>query len=144
MEAEPREVGGEARLRCGDAEVRHQGEAQAAADRRALDRADAGLLRAEQAGRLLVKVFAALGRAGLRTVGEIGAGAERLALRAQHVGADVVVLVERLEGIGDLVDQGIVEEIVRRPLDLDHADMTFVRDADILVGAAHFGFPLRA
>ena len=72
-------------------------------------------------------MLAALGGAGLRPVGEIGAGAERLALGAEHVGADLVVLVERLEGIGDLVDQRIVEEIVRRPLDLDDADMTFAQ-----------------
>ena len=92
MEAEPREVGGKAGLGAGDTEVRHQGKAEATADRRALDRADAGLLRAEQAGRFLVEVLAAFGRARLRPVGEIGAGAERLALGAQHVGADVVVL----------------------------------------------------
>ena len=137
MEAEPREVGGEAAFGAGDAEVGHQGEAEPAADRRALDRADAGLLGAEQAGRLLVEMLAAFGRAGLRPVGEIGAGAERLALGAQHVGADVAVAVERLEGIGDLVDQRIVEEVVRRPLDLDDPDMTFAADADILVGGAH-------
>ena len=45
--------------------------------------------------------------------------------------------VERLESVGDLVDQRIVEEIVRRPLDFDDADMTFAADADILEGGAH-------
>ena len=85
----------------------------------------------------------AIGGAGLRPVGEIGAGAERLALGAQHVSPDVAVAVERLEGVGDLVDQRIVEEIVRRPLDFDDADMTFAADADILVGGAHT-FPPRA
>ena len=137
MEAEPREVGGEAAFGAGDAEVGHHREAQPAADRRALDRAHARLLGAEQAGRLLVEMLAAFGRAGLRPVGEIGAGAERLALGAQHVGADVAVAVESLEGIGDLVDQRIVEEVVRRPLDLDDPDMTLAADADILVGGAH-------
>ena len=51
------------------------------------------------------------------------------------------VVVERLEGVGDLVDQRIVEEVVRRPLDLDDADMTFAGDADILEGAAHVVSP---
>jgi len=73
-------------------------------------------------------------------VAEIRAGAEGLALRAEHIGADVVVLVEGLEGVGDLVDQRIVEKVVRRALDFDDADMTFARDADILVRAAH-AFP---
>src|SRR6185312_9871917 len=99
--------------------------AEAAADRRTLDGADRGLLRAEQARGLLVEVLAALGRAGLRAVGEVGAGAERLAVRAQHVGADVDVPVERLEGVGDLVDQRVVEEVVRWTPDFDDADMTF-------------------
>ena len=40
MEAEPREVRAEARLRTGDAEVRHHREPEPAADRRAMDRAD--------------------------------------------------------------------------------------------------------
>src|SRR4029450_9262569 len=87
--------------------------------------------------------LAAFGRAGLRTIGEIGAGAERLALRAQHVGADFVVAVERLEGVGAPVERGVVEEIVRGPLDFADADMTFAADADILVGGAHT-FPPRA
>jgi predicted RNA methylase len=81
--------------------------------------------------------------AGGRPVLEIGAGTERLALGAEHIGADVAVAVERLEGIGDLVDQRIVEKVVRRPLDFDDADMTFAADADILVGGAHT-FPPRA
>jgi predicted RNA methylase len=81
-----------------------------------------------------IEVLAGLGRAGLRPVGEIGAGAERLALGAQDDGADVVVAVERLVGVGDLVDQRVVEVVVRRALDLDDADMAVLADADVLLG----------
>src|SRR3954469_5682508 len=47
------------------------------------------------------------------------AGTEALALRRQHHGAPGRIGIRRFEGGGDLLDQGDVEEIVRRPLDLD-------------------------
>ena len=144
MEPESIEVGAEAGLAAGDAEVGRQRQAESAADRRALHRRHDRLSRAEDAGGLLVEMLAAPPVAagpGGRPVGEVGAGAERLALGAQHVGADVAVAVERLEGIGDLVDQRIVEEVVRRTLNFDDADMALAADADILEGGAHISLP---
>ena len=87
--------------------------------------------------RLLVEMLAALvPRAGGGTVGEIGSRAEGLALGAQHHGAAARVAVEFLEGVRDLIDEGIVEVIVGRPLDLDLADVVRRHgDADVLVGA---------
>ena len=97
----------EARLRAGDAEVRHHREPEPAADRRAVDRADDRLLRAEQPHRLHVEVAdrrdgLARPQAGLverRAVAEIRAGAERFSLRGEHDGAAFVVLVEGLERV---------------------------------------------
>ena len=126
MEAEPGEVGAEARLGAGDAQVRHQRQAEAAADRRAVNGADDGLGGAVQAYGLDVEVAGLAGLGFLHqhvlhvgAVAELGAGAERGALRRQHDGAAGVVLVERLAGVGDLADQLDVEEVVRRPADLD-------------------------
>src|ERR1700733_10484304 len=76
-----------------------------------------------------------------RRIVEIGTGAERLALRRQHRGADFDVAVEFLERIRDLVDQRDVEEIQRRAPDFDQADMPDLLDADVL-GGAHLGSPL--
>ena len=139
MEAEPREVGREARLRAGDAQVRHQRQAEPAADRRAVDGADDRLGGAEEAHRLDVEV-ARLPRLGLLdqhvlhvgAVAELGAGAEGGALGRQHDGAAGVVLVERLAGVGDLADQLDVEEVVRRPPDLDGRHHVGEIDADVL------------
>ena len=138
MEAEAVEVGAEARLAAGDAEVGGERQAEPAADGRALHRGDDGLLGPEDARRLLVQVLAALvARAGRRPIGEVGARAERLALRAEHHGAARGIAVERLERVGDLVDQGVVEVVVRRALDLDLADVAGDADADVLVGRGH-------
>src|SRR5262249_44572178 len=140
MEAEPGEVGAEARLRAGDAEVGHQREPQPAADGRAVNGADDRLARAEETDRLHVEMSGRLDRLARppafgvegAAVAEIGACAERLALRRQHHGAATAILIERLERVGDLPDQGDVEEIVRRPPDLDEGDEArFVHD-DIL------------
>ena len=100
MEAEPREVGGEARLRAGDAQIRHQRQAEAAADRRPVDGADDGLGGAEEAHGLDVEVprlsrlrFLDEDILHVGAVAELGAGTERGALRRQHDGAARVVLV---------------------------------------------------
>ena len=121
-----------------DAEVRDQREAETAANGRPLDGADDGLLGAEEAHGFLVEMAAHLVfvraialRVELRAVAEVGARAERLAVGAQHAGADVAVFVEALEGIGDLLDQRHVEEVVRRTLDLDDADVALGRNGDV-------------
>ena len=82
VKAEPVEIGAEPRLLAGDAEIGDEREAEPAADRGAVDRADNRLLRAEQADRLLVEMpsgaaaAAFLHRAGIHALREIGAGAE--------------------------------------------------------------------
>ena len=79
------------------------------------------------AGSLLARSSACLpGR-----IAEIGAGAERLALRRQHRGADLDIAVEFLQRVGDLVDQRDVEEVQWRFADFDQADMAVGLDADI-------------
>jgi hypothetical protein len=66
-----------------------------------------------------------------RAVAEIGAGAERLALRRQHDGAHVGIPIEGFENRGEFLDQRDIEEIVRRAPDLDQRDMTGFFDANI-------------
>ena len=136
METEPREVGAEAALAAGDAEIRHAGEAEPAADRRPLHRGDDRLLRAEQPDRLLVQMPTGAFVAHV-AAGEVGAGAEGLALRRQHQGAHRGVGIRRLEGGGDLLDQGDVEEVVGRALDLDRGHVAGSRYAD--AGEGHEG-----
>jgi hypothetical protein len=100
---------------------------------------DDRLLGAEQPHGFLVEVVGRLAadrRALLLAfrIVEIGAGAERFALGAENHRADAVVLVELLHRRRDLLDQLHVEEVVRRPLDLDLADeVRGLGDADILV-----------
>src|SRR5262245_6308335 len=141
MEAESREVGAEARRRTGDAEVRHQREPEAAADSSAVNRRDDRLACAKQADRLDIEMpggsLRRLARHAPRAieraaVAEIGAGAERLALRGKHHGAAGVVLVERLQRAGDLADQRDVEEVVGRPADLDERHQARRLDRGIL------------
>src|SRR5580692_10260135 len=95
MKAEFGKVGGEPRLGTGDAEIRRYREPEAAADGGAVDRGDDRLLVAEDPHRLNIEMAdlaEARCRIGFftrllllpRRVVEIGAGAERLALRRQH------------------------------------------------------------
>ncbi len=67
-----------------------------------------------------------------RAVAEIGAGAERLALRRKDDGTALHIGVERIERAGDLVDQRDVEEVVRRAADLDQADEAMLLHRDVL------------
>ena len=127
---------------------RHR-QAEPAADRGAMDGGDDRLLVAKDPHRLDVEMVdraevvggiavCDLGGARLlllpRRVVEIGAGAERLALRRKHRAADLDVAVELLQRVRDLVDQRDVEEVQRRPADFDGADMADLLDADIRVG----------
>ena len=73
-------------------------------------------------------------------IGEVGAGAERLALGGEHRGADLDVLVELFQRVRDLVDQRDVEEVQRGFADFDQADMAVLLDADIVYLV--IGFPL--
>ena len=85
MEAEPRKVGGEARVGNGHAEVGPQREAEPAADRRALHCGDHRRARGEQAHRLVVEVVP--DRAEADVAREVCARAEVLAVRREYGGA---------------------------------------------------------
>src|SRR5262249_56317212 len=88
MEAQPVEIGGEARLDAGDAEVCGEGKAEPASDGRAMDGGDPRLASAEDPCRLLVEMLSALvPRPRGRAVREVRARAEGLALGAQNHGA---------------------------------------------------------
>jgi hypothetical protein len=52
-------------------------------------------------------------------------------LRHKDRRTDFDILVEFLQGVGDLVDQRDVEEVQRRALDFDGADVSDFRDADV-------------
>ena len=94
MKAELGEIGGEARLRAGDAKIRRHRKPQPAADRSAMDRGDDRLLVAENPHRLDIEMVdrKMRDRIGLflglgflpRRIAEIGAGAEGLALGCEH------------------------------------------------------------
>ena len=136
MESHAVEIGGKPRFRTGDAKIGNQRQAEPAPDRGAVDGGDDRLLVAEQPGAFLVEM---LGLAvpdiargcGIETLGEIRAGAERLALRRKHDGAALRIGVERIEGLGDRADERIVEIIVRRPPDLDRGDVAGQAHAEV-------------
>jgi hypothetical protein len=144
VEAELGEIRREARLGAGDAEVGRAGDAETAADGGAMHGGDDRLPGAKQTHRLLIEMVGRAAADGGRLVVplrivEVRAGAERLALRAQHHGADAVVLVELFHGSGDLLDQLHIEEVVRRPLHFDRADeIRALVDADVLVRCHEF------
>ncbi len=89
MEAELGEIRGKARFGAGDAEIRGDGEAQPAADGGAMHGGDDRLLVAEDAHRLHIEMVDRQIRGGIALrllflllafgIGEVGAGAERLA-----------------------------------------------------------------
>ena len=79
-------------------------------------------------------VTAAALRVKLRTVAEIGSGAEGFALRGQHDGTNAAVFVETLESVGNLLDQRDIEEIVWRPSDLDQGDVAALFNANVAHG----------
>ena len=148
MKAEPGEVGAEARLGAGDTEIGDHRQPETAADRRAVDRRDDRLPGAKEPIALDVErrhtggPFAGAGALAVENaaVAEISAGAERLSLRGKHQRAAIGVVVERLEGRGDLPDQRDVEKIVRRPPDLHQRHVAGFLDADILE-RTHGNFP---
>ena len=124
MEAELGEVGGEAGLRRGDAEVGGQGHAEATADRRALHGGDDRQRLLEQALGLVVQVAAVVGRVG-RAGRRRGSWHRRRSACPRRTARwpGVVARRQLLAGVGDLGDQRLVEEVVRRPMDLDLGDV---------------------
>src|SRR4029077_6079232 len=66
---------------------------------------------------------------------EIGAGAEGFALRGEDQRAAIGIGVERFKSGRELFDKSDVEEIVRRPPDLDQRHMAGLLYADIFEGS---------
>ena len=129
MEAEPVEIGAEPRLAAGDAEIGHQREAEPAADRRAVDRADDRLFRCGTGGsppcrdacRRRCAPIPAPCRYPSASRNRRRRRNERPSAR-EHDRAAGRVGVDPLEGLADLGDQRRVEEIIRRPADFDRRD----------------------
>ena len=142
MKTEAREIGAEARLRTGHAEVGHHRKPKAAADSGAVYCRDDRLFGAEQAVALDIQwrdtrsrlVGAGTLRLERRAVAVIGPSTERFALRRQYDRTNVAVSVEALESVSDVLDQRDIKEVVRRPPDLDQSDMAGFFDADITHG----------
>src|SRR5579885_1885702 len=138
VKAEPVEIGAEPGLVAGHPEIGHQRQAEPAADRGPVNRTDDRLAGAEQPARLLVEVPAGaaarrfLHRAGIHPLGEIGAGAKRTPFGGEHDRPAGIVGVEPLERLADLGDQLAVEEIMRRPAQLNRCDKPVEGHADIL------------
>jgi hypothetical protein len=120
VEAELDEVGGEAGVRRGDAEVGHHRQAEARADGRALHGGDDRLLRREQPHGLLVERIDRAQAAGAFAAHQVGAGAEVLALGLQHRAAQLDLGVDRVERVGEIAHELHGDVVVRRPVDRHH------------------------
>ena len=141
VNAELREVRRETRFRRHDAKIRHEREAESAADRGSLDRANHRLLAAEQTDGFAIQLAGGVAEPFLckirasrpvaPTASEIRPRTERFALGRQHDGPALRVFVHCRKCVRDLADQTEVEEVVRRTLDLDGGDVSVERDADV-------------
>ena len=102
-------------------------QAEAATDRRALHRGDHWLCVREKPHRLLVQRIATARHRVVNhrrpAIVEVGARAKGLAFRAQHDRTTLDNLVQVFKRIGQIADQGVVEEIVRRSTDLELRDI---------------------
>jgi hypothetical protein len=115
VEPEPREIAHEAGLGRGDAEVGDERESEPAAHGSSLD---GGHTRQRGAGDAGGDGVEALGVGRLGVAAQVGAGAEVLALAAQHGGPAVGVPAETFERLGQGREHVDVEEVVGRPVDL--------------------------
>ncbi len=120
VESEAGEVGAEPRLGRSDPEVGGHRHPEATTDRRTLDRGDDRLAGPEQPHRGTVQITGRIRGARRR---EVGARAEVLALGRQHDRPARPIVVERLEGVGELGDHRRGEEVVRWPTQRDGGDV---------------------
>src|SRR5262249_41925177 len=136
VKAKSGEVGAEARLRTGHAEVSDHRKPEAATNGR---RCDNWLFGTKESVALYVKRRDTrtwfIGTAALhvesRTITEIGTGTESLALGRQYNGPNTDVVIKTLESAGNLFNQRYIEEIVWRSPDLDQSHVAALFDADI-------------
>jgi hypothetical protein len=142
MKPEAGEIRAKACLRTRDAEVGNHRQSEAAANSGALYGRYNWFFGAEQPVAFDIErsdawpglVATSALRVKLRTVTEIGPGAEGFALRCQHDGTNVAVVVETLEGAGNILYQRNIEEIVWRTSDLDQSDAAVLFDAYVAHG----------
>jgi hypothetical protein len=132
------EVGREAGFGAGDPKISHQGQAQSTTHSSPLNgRHDRFAARKNPDGFEIQRIGAWIFRAAdfvVRAV-EIGTCTKRSALRRQHNGPTLRVLIQGFKGIGDLLDQLKVEKIVRRAANFHQGHMLVVCDAQIGGGA---------
>ena len=117
-----------------DPEISHQGQAQAAANRRAVDGRHHGLGAGKQAQRFEVNrvdAARAVSTGGVTRLAKVGPGAKGGALGAQHAAAQLGVGVNGLEGESQVADQRQVEVVVRRAADFDDGHVLLVADVDV-------------
>ena len=120
MNAQTGKVGGKARFSRGDAKIWNQGDPEAAADSASLYCPDHGLFAAEKANRLstasLMWLSETLGAKFIIAViglpEPVGPGAEVLALGGEDDGSAARRIVQGFEGVGDLLNERVIEEIV--------------------------------
>ena len=136
MESESGEVGAQPCLGRTDPEVCRQRQAEATADRRALDHRHDRFARAEQPGRRPVQV---VGGVAARAR-EVCTGTEVLAGGRQDHHPDVTVVIQGLQGLGDRLDHRNGEEVVRRSIETqrrDVVDRVLDDDVGLIWGSGH-------
>ncbi|MNZ67704.1 hypothetical protein D3C78_859590 [compost metagenome] len=133
------EVGREARLLAGHAVVADQRQTQPAADSRALHHRDQRLAGAEHAYGVLVQAARELRIAGFFRAGEVGAGAEGLALGLEDHHAAFRQLVEMFQRGDQIHDQVLVEEIQRRTAEFQGGDMALQFELEAAAGYEGIG-----
>jgi hypothetical protein len=140
VEPEASEVGRESGFGGSHPEVGRAGQSEAATYGSPLDRRDHWEVAAKKPYRFLVKAGRTFcgQRVGIALVVKVGSGAEVLAFCAQHNGPALPARPQRFVSVGQASDEGHVEEIVRRPVDLDfgYAVRTDF-DADVTELLAH-------
>ena len=144
MNAQTGKVGGKARFSRGDAKIWNQGDPEAAADSASLYCPDHGLFAAEKANRLSIQlpcgcpetlgakfIIAVIGLPGA----EVGPGAEVFALSGEDDGSAARRIVQGFEGVGDLLNERVIEEIVGGTLNLHRCHGASFGNGNVGVGA---------
>ena len=139
------EVGREARLLAGHAEIRHQRQAQPGANGAAVHRCDDGFFGARQTLRFVIQV-ARLGSGFLarcfirHALAQICTRAKMFACRSQHHSPHVVVLIQALQRRGEVAYQFDIQKIIRRPAQFHRCDVAVDANADLFT--THVRLPL--
>ncbi|MNN40062.1 hypothetical protein D3C81_1541220 [compost metagenome] len=134
MEAQPVEVGAEARLGAGHAEVGRQCQAKPGADGGAFHRGDDGFAVAVELHRMHIEARGVVGDLSLAGAAEVGARTEGADPGGQHDGAAARVVVQRQQGVREPAHHLGIDKVVRRTGQHDAGDMAVAAELDIGVG----------